>query len=206
MAFRPLHTAAELHQAQPGTEFDPSAEIGEEIRGLRKAQGLTLKQLSAGAGISVGYLSEIERNLSRVPISVLKSLCDVFGIHMNWFFRAGKLGPAEERDVVVRAGNRPRLSFPGLGITEELLSPNLNGHLELLISTIAPGADSDEYSHEGSEAGLVLEGTLDLWIDDVHLVLEAGDSFAFPSTQQHRCANHAERPARVLWVITPPHY
>jgi len=206
MAFRPLHTATELHQPEAGTGFDPNTEIGEEIRGLRKAQGLTLKQVAAAAGISVGYLSEIERNLTRVPIAVLKSLCDVFGIHMNWFFRAGKLGPTEERDIVVRANNRPRLSFPGLGITEELLSPNLTGQLELLISTIAPGADSDNYSHEGSEAGLVLDGTLELWIDDVHLTLTTGDSFAFPSTQQHRCANPGHTPTRVLWVITPPHY
>ena len=81
MAFRPLHTASELHQAGAGTEFDPTAEIGEEIRGLRRAQGLTLKQLAAEAGISVGYLSEIERNLSRVPIGVLKSICDAL-----WFW------------------------------------------------------------------------------------------------------------------------
>jgi transcriptional regulator with XRE-family HTH domain len=206
MAFRPLHTASELHQPEAGTDFDPSAEIGEEIRGLRKAQGLTLKQLASAAGISVGYLSEIERNLTRLPIGVLKSICDVFGIHMNWFFRAGKVGPPGERDIVVRVANRPRLSFTGLGITEELLSPNLTGQLELLISTIAPGADSDDYSHDGSEAGLVLEGTLDLWVDDVHLVIETGDSFAFASTQQHRCANRGTTPTRVLWVITPPHY
>lgn len=210
MAFRPLHTASELHQPEAGADFDPSAEIGPEIgaeiRGLRKAQGLTLKQLASTAGISVGYLSEIERNLTRLPIGVLKSICDVFGIHMNWFFRAGKFGPPAERDIVVRVANRPRLSFTGLGITEELLSPNLTGQLELLLSTIAPGADSDDYSHDGSEAGLVLEGTLDLWVDDVHLVLETGDSFTFASTRQHRCANRGTTPTRVLWVITPPHY
>jgi len=206
MAFRPLHTARELHQPAAGAGFDPDAEIGEEIRGLRRAQGLTLKQLAAAAGISVGYLSVIERNLSRVPIGVLKTICDALGIHMNWFFRAGKLGPAHERDVVVRAANRPRLSFPGLGITEELLSPNLTGALEMLISTIAPGADSENYSHDGAEAGLVLDGTLDLWIDDNHVRLEPGDSFAFDSTKRHRCANPTTKPTRVLWVITPPHY
>ena len=206
MAFRPLHTANEFRQPGVGSEFDPAAEIGDEIRGLRKAQGLTLKQVAAAAGISVGYLSEIERNITRLPIGVLKSICDVFGVHMNWFFRAGKLGPTHERDIVVRAANRPRLSFTGLGITEELLSPNLNGQLELLISTIAPGADSDDYTHDGSEAGLVLDGTLDLWVDGVQLRLESGDSFAFSSTRQHRCANPGRKPTRVLWVITPPHY
>ncbi|MEP7201798.1 MAG: cupin domain-containing protein [Ilumatobacteraceae bacterium] len=207
MAFRPLHTASELHAPVGGTDFDPTAEIGEEIRGLRKANGLTLKEVAAGAGISVGYLSEIERNLTRLPIGVLKAICDVFGIHMNWFFRTGKShGPAEERDIVVRATNRPTLSFTGLGITEELLSPNLTGSLEMLISTIAPSADSGAYSHDGAEAGVVLEGTLELWIDDTHLHLEAGDSFAFASTRQHRCANPTSTPTKVLWVITPPHY
>ena len=206
MAFRPIHTASELHQPEGGTAFDPDVEIGEEIRGLRRAKGLTLKQLAFRAGISVGYLSEIERNLTRLPIGVLKSICDVFGIHMNWFFRAGRVGPPEERDIVVRAANRPRLSFTGLGITEELLSPNLTGPLEMLISTIAPGADSDDYSHDGSEAGLVLEGILDLWVDDAHLHLETGDSFAFSSARRHRCANRGMTPTRVLWVITPPHY
>ena len=206
MAFRPLHTARELNDPAAGADYDPTAAIGDEIRGLRKAQGLTLKQVASGAGISVGYLSEIERNLSRLPIGVLKSICDVFGVHMNWFFRAGKVGPADERDIVVRAANRPRLSFTGLGITEELLSPTLNGPLEMLISTIAPGADSENYSHNGAEAGLVLSGTLDLWIDDAFVRLEPGDSFAFASTHQHRCANRGDTPTRVLWVITPPHY
>ncbi|MGZ7008235.1 MAG: cupin domain-containing protein, partial [Ilumatobacteraceae bacterium] len=68
------------------------------------------------------------------------------------------------------------------------------------------GADSENYSHNGAEAGLVMSGTLDLWIDDVFVRLEPGDSFAFPSTQQHRCANRGSIPTKVLWVITPPHY
>ncbi|MGZ6983155.1 MAG: helix-turn-helix domain-containing protein, partial [Ilumatobacteraceae bacterium] len=67
MAFRPLHTARELSDPASGSDFDPTAQIGDELRGLRKAHGLTLKQVAAGAGISVGYLSEIERNLSRLP-------------------------------------------------------------------------------------------------------------------------------------------
>ena len=98
------------------------------------------------------------------------------------------------------------LTFTGLGITEELLSPNLSGPLELLISTIHPGADSEYYTHDGAEAGLVMNGTLELWVNDEHYRLHAGDSFAFPSTTPHRCANHGKKPVKVLWVITPPHY
>ena len=206
MAIRALHTAREA--TAPGSEeaFTSEAPIGGQLRELRKAKGFTLHEVAERAGISVSYLSQIERNVSRLPIDALKRISDVLGVHMNWFFQPGQQGPADERDLVVRAANRRQLSFTGLGITEELLSPNLSGPLELLISTIHPGADSEYYSHDGAEAGLVLSGTLDLWVNDQHLRLRKGDSFAFASTEQHRCVNLGATPAKVLWVLTPPHY
>jgi hypothetical protein len=138
-----------------------------------------------------------------VPIGVLEEHLRRLGIHMNWFFRAGKLGPAHERDVVVRAANRPRLSFPGLGITEELLSPNLTGALEMLISTIAPGADSENYSHDGAEAGWCSKErsicgsttTTCARIPATALLSTARNSIAVPTP--------IATPTRVLWVITP---
>ncbi len=206
MAIRALSTAREATTAGGDGEYDADAPIGGRIRELRKAHGRTLQDVASAVGISVSYLSQIERDVSRLPIAVLKQIADVLGVHMNWFFRAAPEGPADERDVIVRADNRRNLTFTGLGITEELLSPNLSGPLELLISTIHPGADSEFYAHDGHEAGLVMSGTLQLWVHDRHFVLEAGDSFAFPSTEAHRCANTGKVPVKVLWVITPPHY
>ncbi len=87
-----------------------------------------------------------------------------------------------------------------------MLSPNLAGPLELLLSTIEPGADSGDYNHDGAEAGLVLSGTLILWIGEKRFELAPGDSFSFPSTRQHRCLNPGKVPTQVVWVITPPHY
>lgn len=205
MAIRALSSAREATAA--GDEVPDQVEpIGPRIRELRKAHGRTLSDVASAAGISVSYLSQIERDVSRLPIAVLKRIADALGVHMNWFFRAGPPGPVEERDVIVRVENRRRLTFTGLGISEELLSPNLSGPLELLVSTIHPGADSEFYSHDGAEAGVVLSGTLDLWVGERHFVLGVGDSFSFPSTVAHRCANRGGEAVRVLWVITPPHY
>jgi transcriptional regulator with XRE-family HTH domain len=209
MAIQPLlrqgGDASDAEAAVSGS-VDPEAAIGEQLRELRQVKNLTLRQVADKAGISVSYLSQLERNQSRLPIGVLKKISDALGVHMNWFFQRSAEGAAIERDVVVRAGNRRRMSFTGLGITEELLSPNLSGPLELLISTIAPAADSEDYSHDGAEAGYVLSGTLDLWVSGRHFRLEEGDSFTFRSTEVHRCANPGPVPTRVLWVITPPHY
>lgn len=181
-------------------------EVGEQIRELRLVKRLTLQQLAEQVGVSVGYLSQIERNRSRLPIGTLRKICDVLGVHISWFFPNPGEGPPEERGLVVRAKNRRRLSFTGLGIGEELLSPNLAGPLELLMSTIEPGADSGEYSHDGSEAGVVISGTMELWVKGQYVLLEEGDSFSFKSTEPHRCRNPGETPTKVVWVITPPHY
>ena len=209
MAIQPL-----LQQAAnpvPGPDevpsaLDPEAAIGEQLRELRLAKGLTLREVADKAGISVSYLSQLERNQSRLPIGVLKRISDALGVHMNWFFQGQAQGDPAESDIVVRADKRRHMSFTGLGISEELLSPNLSGPLELLLSTIAPGADSEDYSHDGAEAGFVLSGTLDLWVSGRHFSLLEGDSFSFRSVEVHRCANPGAIPTRVLWVITPPHY
>lgn len=200
----PTHLSA-LAPQEPGPVHAEAA-VGHQIRELRKIKNLTLQQLAAEVGVSVGYLSQIERNQSKLPIGVLRRLSDALGVHINWFFQGMNDTPPEERDIIVRKANRRRLSFTGLGIREELLSPNLSGPLELLLSTIEPGADSGDYSHGGAEAGVVLAGVMDLWVDGRKFRLEEGDSFSFSSSATHRCANPGTEPAKVMWVITPPHY
>lgn len=199
-------TDQDMNAIVTGDESDPEAVIGTQIRELRKIKNMTLQQLAQAAGISIGYLSQIERNHSQLPIGILRKISDVLGIHMNWFFQSAPDVPAQERDIIVRAHNRRRLTFTGIGIEEELLSPNLSGPLELLLSTIQPGADSGEYNHDGAEAGLVISGKLDLWVGGQFFQLEKGDSFSFKSTEVHRCANSGTEPAEIVWVITPPHY
>lgn len=207
MATRPARKKA----GEAATDDAPArnvaaAPIGGQIRELRRIKALTLQHVADRVGISIGYLSQIERDRSRLPIGVLKRIADVLGVHMHWFFQPNVEGPAEERGIVVRADRRRSMAFTGLGISEELLSPNLAGPLEMLLSTIEPGADSGEYCHGGAETGLVVAGTLDLWVGGRHFRLNEGDSFAFRSTEVHRCANPGVVPTKVVWVITPPHY
>jgi transcriptional regulator with XRE-family HTH domain len=206
MTVRTMQKTKARNTSSRSESVDVETDIGGQIRELRKIKGFTLQHVANEAGISVGYLSQIERERSKLPIGVLKRISDVLGVHMNWFFQIRAGGPPEERDIVVRKQHRRTLTFTGLGIVEELLSPNLSGPLEVLLSTIEPGADSGDYSHDGVEAGLVLSGTLDLWVAGKFFRLEEGDSFSFKSTDVHRCANPSHVPTKVVWIITPPHY
>lgn len=181
--------------------------IGNEIRDLRKAKRLTIKAMSEATGLSIGHISEIERSISTPSIKALHDIARALGVTIGWFLHNVEDSPSAERQHIVRASNRRALRFSS-GVTDELLSPNLRGQLELLMSRFPPGAiGADEpYIHVGEEAGLVLSGSLEMWIGDECFILNEGDSFAFPSTTPHRYRNPGEGEAVVIWAITPPSY
>ena len=61
-------------------------------------------------------------------------------------------------------------------------------------------------AHDGEEAGIVMSGQLEIWIDGKSCLLGQGDSFAFKSTLPHRYQNPGMTEAVVIWAITPPSY
>ena len=181
--------------------------LGSGIRELRKARNQTLQNLADASGLSVGYISLIERNLATPSIKALHDIAQVLGVNISWFFPESNLGTEGERSYIVREENRRTLNL-GLGICDQLLCPTLSGELELLCSTFEPGASSGEepYTHLGEEAGVVISGELDLWIDNEKFHIGKGDSFNFPSTTPHRYRNSGYTEAIVIWAITPPTY
>jgi quercetin dioxygenase-like cupin family protein len=64
----------------------------------------------------------------------------------------------------------------------------------------------ESYTHDGEEAGYIISGQLELQIDDMKFVLEAGDSFSFPSQVPHRYRNPGNIETGVIWAMTPPTY
>ncbi len=180
--------------------------IGREIRGLRKARRVTLAALAEASGLSVGYLSLLERDRATPSIKALHQVSRALGVTISWFFEADEV-PEEERDLVVRRARRRRLDYSA-GLVDELLSPSLTGALELLSCRIRPGASSGDapYAHAGEEAGVVIRGRLELWVDGRMVTLEAGDSFGFKSARPHRYRNPGPDEAEVIWAITPPTY
>lgn len=189
-----------------GSADEVPRKIGQEVRSLRKARNLTLAELAEASGLSVGYLSLLERDLATPSIKALHSVSRALGQTISWFFAAEAV-PESERDLVVRRSRRRKLEYSA-GIVDELLSPNLAGTLELLSSRFPPGASSGDepYTHAGEEAGIVIRGRLELWVDGKHLMLSAGDSFGFASSLPHRYRNPGSEETEVIWAVTPPSY
>lgn len=191
----------------PETDMrDPSATLGPRLRALRQQKEVTLSQLAERAGLSTGHLSQIERTLSTPTIKQLQDISQAMDVHIGWFFQAIEATPEQDNGIVVRAGKRPTIDYGNLGVTDFLLVPNLDRSLELLLCVLEPGASNglDAYTHKGEEAGFLLSGSLELWVDNEKYRLDEGDSFTFASTRPHRYRNPGPGTTRVIWAITPP--
>lgn len=179
--------------------------LGADIRALRKAHGLTLSVVSERIGRSVGWLSQVERGLTEPGLADLRRLADLFDKPLSLFFGAPE-APLEERGRVVREGARRKLGSPAEGLTEELLSPDLTGSFEIVRSVFDPGAALPVPTRRATEeAGYLVEGRLDIWIEERGYRLEPGDSFRIRG-ELFRWRNPGTVPAIAIWVIAPPVY
>jgi transcriptional regulator with XRE-family HTH domain len=175
-----------------------SSAIGARLRQLRIRRGLSLAQVAKAAGISVGFLSAIERSQMSASIGTLRRLARFHKTNILDFF-----DPAESNSRLVRPSGRKVLEA-GPGVRMELLAWG-NTVMEPHLFRIAPKAGSGEsYTHEGEEFLLVLRGELQLGLDGEEFRLRSGDSFYFESATPHRWKNPGRSETWVLWVNTPP--
>lgn len=181
------------------------SEIGHDIRRLRRLRGLALAEVAARTGLAGAFLERVEAGEAALSVDDLQRITRLLDVPLSWFF-INALGPPEERGHVVRAAARRRVGEGGGGLVEELLSPDLAGGFEMFHSTFEPGAEMAEAQRRNTEeAGYLVSGELELWLDQRRFHLYPGDSFRF-SGEYYRWRNPGDREAVVVWVISPPIY
>jgi DNA-binding transcriptional MerR regulator/quercetin dioxygenase-like cupin family protein len=175
-----------------------AAAIGAHLRQLRQRRQLSLAQVANQIGISVGFLSALERSQMSASVSTLRKLALFYKTNILDFFDA-----TESRGHLVSPGKRKILEA-GPGVRMELLAWG-NTVMEPHLFRIAPKAGSGEsYAHEGEEFLYVLRGELRISVQEREYRLRTGDSFYFESATPHRWLNPGRNETWVLWVNTPP--
>lgn len=184
--------------------------VGRQIRDLRKSKGMTLSYVAEHIGKSVGYISQVERGVSALPISVLQAISDLLEVQITWFFHSDTKQKLDELDYVVRKNARRHLEFSGTGISEELLSPRLSGDILMIQTTLKPNAQSDAEPRKrkgGEEAGYIQSGTLELTIGSKSFTLQQGDSFSITGDEPHFVHNPSnDKDVVIIWVLTTLKY
>jgi transcriptional regulator with XRE-family HTH domain len=180
--------------------------VGLRLRTERRTRRMRLRDLADAAGCSESLLSRIENGLVVPSLTTLHRLCKALNISVTVL-----LNRAEDSSFVLyRDGARPQYSSGGWvegdGSMAENLVPFAEGRqLEAHIMHVpARGKWCGPYKHAGEELGYVLEGELELKVSENSYIIRKGDSFFFPSDQNHSYRASGEIGCRILWVNTPP--
>jgi transcriptional regulator with XRE-family HTH domain len=185
---------------------DKDMKIGERIRGLRKAKGLSIAEVAEQSGISESTINGIERHMISPPLGNIVNLAKVFGISVGEFF--GESGDSPY--CIVRSGDRKTVSrfnstdsksggysYQSLGYKKK------NRHMEPFLVTINPteSQQTEPNQHIGEEILFVLEGKVEIKLLDQKEILNPGDSIYYDSTMPHVVSCHGKEPATMLAVV-----
>jgi len=175
--------------------------IGSKIREKRKQNGLNLKKLAEMTDLTPGFLSQIERDLAEPSITSLKKISKALNVPVFYF-----LMTKEEERSVVKKNERQVLNFHDSHMSYELLSPDLNRQMEMIMGELEPGAmTSDEpLAHSGEEVTHVLQGKMWIKIGDDEYTIEAGDTIYYFGNLPHQIINIGDDMLIFISTITPP--
>ena len=186
----------------PMDDFDVGA-LGRALRAARRERGLTVEALAAAAGVSSGLISQLERGKGNPAFLTLRRLAEALELPLAHFLQGPPSG-----GLLVRADQRKRLHLPTGDLVYELLTPSLQGKLEVLITHIADGWTNagTPFAHDGEECIHLLEGSLEVTVGETTYVLDSGDSLTYDAQVPHYYANTSGGVAKLLGVVTPPSF
>ncbi|HXJ47337.1 MAG TPA: cupin domain-containing protein [Candidatus Dormibacteraeota bacterium] len=200
---RGLNPAAIVHVLKrQGVVSVPAESVlspGQRFRRLRQKRSLSLVQVAKATGVSVGFLSALERGQMRASVATLTRIARYYRTNLLSFFDDSKsnsrLVPPRERRVLETTK----------GVRMELLAWGSKA-MEPHLFRIKPGSGSGEpYTHEGEEFLHVIRGSFEIWIgNEEHYKLKPGDSLYFESSTPHRWRNPGSSESWLLWINTPP--
>lgn len=176
-------------------------DIHKKVKNLRLEKGLTLKELSEETGLSLSFLSQIERGASSLSITSLKKVADALGVSMIYFFAEEEeqdnyfLGKKDHRLFKMAGGEQLYARLAGT-FHDRKLEP---------IKVVLPPFMKEEYSysHPGEEFYYILQGEVIFYLNGVSYHLVAGDTIHYPSNLKHAWENPTREDAVILSVTTP---
>ena len=191
-------------------------ELGENLRFIRLQKKMTLQELSQMSKVSKSQLSQIERDVSVPTVAKLQKIADALEIKFSDLLPDNGDSTSDADPVsskvnskqisVVRKGERKKMVMPW-GALYEMLCPDLQHKIEFIYLHYPAGTTAKEqYTHDGEECGVILEGTFKGTFGTKEVILEPGDSIYYDSTIPHYWETVGDTDVRAIWAITPPSF
>ncbi|MBW2059320.1 MAG: cupin domain-containing protein [Deltaproteobacteria bacterium] len=175
--------------------------IGSKIRSLRQQRELTQEELAERAGLTKGFISQVERDLTSISLDSLIQILEALGEKASDFF-----GDIEKERIVYRVKDRVDLQkrngvkgffLPIPGSTNRLMEP--------AILTLGPRESTErEEAHPGEELGYVLKGRVAIHFGKRAHRAREGECFYFTADRDHFIENMGPSDAVIFWITAPP--
>lgn len=174
--------------------------IGTKIKDLRNRNGLTQQELADRTELTKGFISQLERGQVSPSVVTLLDLIECLGVTASEFFKETE----EEHVVYSEDGFFEKLDDAGNSI-QWIVPTAQKFQMEPLLVVVQPNQTLEEDKpHDGEEFGYVISGKLKLHLGEKVYTVKSGESFYYPAKSTHRIENPGKRPAKFIWVSTPP--
>ena len=184
---------------------DVQVNVGERVKAVRASRGLSREDISLRTSIPVSHLEEIEEGSVAPPLGTVIKLARALEMKMGYFIsgdeeRAYTVVRRKDRKVVSRYDSKTGKHY---GYEYESLAPHkTDRHMEPFLVTLKPAKTEEERStHDGQEFIYVLQGTMEVRLNEETLLLEPGDAIYYDSTVPHLVKCHGQRQTTILAVI-----
>ena len=180
-----------------------SMDIGRRLKQLRIQRGLTQEEMADRCELSKGFISQVERNQASPSIATLTDMLEALGTALPEFFAV----PSQEQIVFSESDMFEKVDAETGKKVVWLVPGAQKNRMEPVLITLAPGGRTEEMSpHVGEEFGYVLQGSLQLVLGGKNHRMKAGSSFSLHPGQPHYLINKSKKPAKFLWISTPPSF
>jgi len=180
-------------------------QIGARVKHARILAGIRMRELADKIGCAESSISKIESGRVVPSVPMLQRIVEALGRDLSSFFGADLTAPG----IIQRAGQRVVTKTDpirdGKGISyERMVSFGHGNLLEANIHVVEPGGGRvDRVTHQGETLGYVIDGSIELTIEDTPYLLTAGDSFSYKNHLTSSYRNPGATTARMLWINTP---
>ncbi len=190
---------------------DNPQSIGSRIRLRRSELNLSLRELASQTELTASFLSQLERGQSNASVDSIRRICSALGISLLSLLPEEPLPDTSQSasklySPLVRANERPRISFPDIQVTYELFTPDLSRKMEGFFVRLEPGKGNiaHQLREPTEECIFVLSGTLTIELESGRFELNKHDSIYFEGMKLKKLANNSSEEAVWISIITPP--
>lgn len=181
------------------TPSEDRVRVGARLRASRQAQRLTIEQLASATSLTKGFISRVERDEASPSVATLVTICQVLSLPIGSLFEGAET-------EVVKMADAPLINMGGRGAVERMITPRGQSHVQVLRSTLQPGANGGDELYTINcdvEVVHVINGEVDVRFSDKTVSLSAGDTLTFAGHELHSWRNTGTSIAEILWTLVP---